>query len=59
MNLKITVPLLLSSVLALAACSESSNFNFENNIAEAANSAPTVFLLRSLCRPGSMCLRAQ
>jgi len=40
MNLKITVPLLLSSVLVLGACSDTSDFNFENNIADAANSAP-------------------
>ena len=40
MNVKITAPLLLLSVLALGACSDSSNFDFTQDIEDAANAVP-------------------
>ena len=40
MNLKITTPLLALSLLVLGACSDTTNFNFEQNIEDAADAAP-------------------
>ena len=40
MNVKITAPLLLLSVLALGACSDSSSFDFTQDIEDAANAVP-------------------
>lgn len=40
MNLKITTPLLALSLLVLGACSDTTNFNFEQDIEDAADAAP-------------------
>ena len=40
MNIKITAPLLLLSFMVLGACSDSSNFDFEQDIEDAANAVP-------------------